>query len=152
MSGPLRIGSSHNKDNDDIEKESFQDFIVDKIRDMFVENIPVDAIRELQPRYMFFLGTISYMIMLCAFSYFFASGYTACRTRSFISISDADGECLNVPRPITGTYLLSTNGKWSGSSDLTVPFLYSEVVYYKVIRKFSIIFYLFIYLFHVPLF
>ena len=65
--------------------------------------------------------------MITFFSFFFATNFRTCRTRSFISITETDGQCDPVAKPVTGDFLLATTGAWVGSSDTNNTFLYSEV-------------------------
>jgi hypothetical protein len=76
-----------------------------KIDGMFVDNIPMDAIKELPARYMYLGGIIAYAGAIACFVYFIYNGYDTARNTEFISLSEDDGECEPVTRQNTGIYI-----------------------------------------------
>ena len=124
------------------------DFLKDKIYDVFEDNIPIDDIKELPNLFWRrLLGVVACSLMLSVFIYFvytskplsiysqccntissfvflLYAGYTGAITSKFVSLGKS-GNCKFVQRPLTGTYLVATNGKWEGQ----VGFDYSLALY-----------------------
>mmetsp|Transcript_23089 Transcript_23089/g.33818 ORF Transcript_23089/g.33818 Transcript_23089/m.33818 type:complete len:840 (-) Transcript_23089:259-2778(-) len=107
------------KDNDT--NESFYDWFINKINEMFIENIPLESIKELQPQFMYIFGAVSYILSLGCFIYFCYSGYSEARTKSYIALNNDDGECTTVPKAVSGQWLASYDGLYTGDVDFQYP-------------------------------
>lgn len=110
-----------------VQEESFKEWFFSKLDGMFIDNIPLDAIKELPTRYMYFAGTISHIASLACFIFFIYTGYNTTRNTEFISLTDTDGECSAVTRQNTGQYLATDTGYWEGSE-----FFSTVIAIYKV--------------------
>lgn len=98
-----------------VHEESFKEWFFSKLEGMFVDNIPLDAIKELPPRYMYLGGMIAHLASITCFIFFIYTGFENARNTEFISLSEEDGECTAVTRQNTGQYLATDTGYWEGS-------------------------------------
>jgi hypothetical protein len=97
------------------EQETFWGWLSNKLRSTFIENIPLDAIKELPSTFMYALGTLAYSLSITCFFYFIITGYNRQMSVHFISLSSSDGDCKPVKTLNTGSYLASSNGYWTGN-------------------------------------
>eukprot|EP01040_Poterioochromonas_malhamensis_P012605 gene12605-13798_t len=91
-------------------------FLYHKFREFFIENIPVDLVKQL-PTWRFTLGICCYGLALFLFIYFSLSNYQNTMADEYISLDSNDGICETVPIPVTGTYHADANGNWEGTAD-----------------------------------
>ena len=71
-------------DENEVEKEpSLYEWVVEKLEETFVNNIPLDSIRELPSFYMHALGVVSYMLMGFCLVYFSYKGELSGRSYIF---------------------------------------------------------------------
>lgn len=99
----------------------------------FIENIPNDSIKELPRNYMWTIGTVAYILSLCTFFYFIATGYRIQRTQEFVSLSESDGECSDVALTVEGTYMATTDGIWEGAPS----FQYNRAPYFMRLSQYK---------------
>jgi hypothetical protein len=114
------------------EQESFKEWILAKLDSMFVDNIPMDAIRELPTRYMYLGGSITYIGALVCFIFFLYSGYDTARNTEFISLSETDGECYAVTRENSGIFLATDTGFWEGTEAYSAALAIYKVEFYRL--------------------
>ena len=105
---------------DGVQDETMLEFIKSKLIRSFVDNIPLEAIRELPGSYMFVFGSIAYVVSTCIFLYFILTGFKRNIRTEFISLDDGDGVCQDVSKEVTGTYYGTSDGKWSGDADFAL--------------------------------
>lgn len=91
----------------------------------FEDFIPLDQLNDLPRIIKFSCGTISYILLLGCFIYFFIITFLQRQRSSFISFDDSEGICSEVERPVTGTFYATDSGSWEGDQD----FQYSHAVY-----------------------
>jgi len=106
--------------DDDDEEETFKDWLLEKLDDMFVDSLPMDAIRDLPPVYMYVVGTVVQITALALFVYFIIQGYQQGISQQYISLQSNNGICESVPAPLTGTFLADINGNWQASEHFDV--------------------------------
>lgn len=104
---------------------SFTEWFLYKLDILFVENIPLESIKELQPIYMYIFGFISYILAMGCFAYFAYNGYKAARTKEYVAVDKAGGECQEIPKSVSGSWLASQSGLYEGE----VEFAYPEAMY-----------------------
>lgn len=92
-----------------------------KIDDVFVENIPLDPIKQLPNHYKYFFGSIAHIFSLTILIGFLIWGYDQAINKSFISLHSSDGICNEIPLSVTGTYRADIHGVWEGSKDFQAP-------------------------------
>ena len=102
---------------------SFREWIKMKADKLFTDNIPVASIKDIGGSYMYIAGVIAYSFFLGCFVYFTYTGYTQARNTKIISLEDGsdNGECENVFRQVTGAWLASSSGLFSGDIDFKYP-------------------------------
>lgn len=98
-----------------VQEESFKEWFISKLDNMFVDSIPMDAVRELPGRYMYIAGAITHMAAIACFVYFIYTGYDNAINTSFISLSDSEGYCESVSKQNSGTFLATETGYWDGT-------------------------------------
>lgn len=102
---------------DEAPKEAtFIEWFSAKLHDAFVNNIPLESIKELQSTYMYIFGVLAYALSVSCFIYFVYTGYSNALVKEYISLDSNDGNCRSVQKPITDVYYGSSTGIWSGSS------------------------------------
>jgi hypothetical protein len=112
---------------------SFYEWLMAKFETAFVENIPVESMKELPRNYMFAFGMIAYLGSFACFIYFIYTGYDQMTTKQFITPNSNDGDCTAVLRPVDGEYLADRLGFWSGA----ILFQYSNALYQVNMRHFK---------------
>jgi hypothetical protein len=95
------------------------------LKDLFYDNLPSDDIRDLPSIHVFTLGSLIYFISFSAFIVFIVIGYISTRNSKFLAVSTDSGECVPVPKTVSGTFLADINGEWEGSDS----FIYSRGIY-----------------------
>lgn len=115
-----------------IEEPTFYEWLIAKLDRAFVENIPVESMKELPPRYMYIFGVFAYVASFACFIYFAWEGYRQLTTKEFITPNSNDGDCHSVLRSVDAVYLGDRLGMWSGDS----LFQYSNALYQVNLRKF----------------
>ena len=106
-------------------KETLVDFVVRTVDDAFIDNIPMDAIKDLPKFYMYLFGSFAELFTVSVFVYFMYSVYLQGRQQKFISISINSGECSDITKSVTGTFTADINGTWNGFPD----YIYSGGIY-----------------------
>jgi hypothetical protein len=109
------ISKKAGKLDKDERDETMSEFIYRTIDDAFVDNIPLDAIKELPIFYRYLFGAMAEILMACMFAYFMWSVYIQGTTAAFISLDINSGDCVVVKKSITGEYIADTNGVWNGN-------------------------------------
>jgi hypothetical protein len=61
-------------DSEEKDELTLYEWLVDKIDEMFIENIPLDSIKELPTTFMYSLGCASYTLSLFCLIWFIRSG------------------------------------------------------------------------------
>lgn len=98
-----------------VREESFVEWIVSKFDNMFIDNLPLDTIKELPPRYMYFTGSIVHITTIACLLYFIYTGYDTATTVQFVSVNDDDGICSEISRQNSGSFLATNDGYWEGN-------------------------------------
>jgi hypothetical protein len=109
------------------QEESFSEWIKRKLNEIFVDNIPLSAIKDLPIFFMYSMGAFAYVLSITCFIYFIVVGYQSGVNTKFIALSGSTGDarCEPIPRGITGTYYATVDGYWSGENN----FQYSNAIY-----------------------
>ena len=100
---------------------------------MFVDNLPLDSIRELENVYMYIFGFLAYAAGICLFCFFFSQCYSDSRDNAFVSLQIDAGDCIRVLHPVTGHWLISQDGFYEGDS----LFQYSLAIYSLKLANFE---------------
>lgn len=117
---------------DGVQEGSFKDWIVSKLDGMFVDNIPLEAIKDLPARYMYVGGMIAHLASIACFVFFISTGYNNARNTEFISLSKSEGECTDVTRQNTGEYLATDTGYWEGNEKFDPALAIYKVNFYSL--------------------
>jgi hypothetical protein len=114
---------------------TFKEWIKTKIDKAFTDNIPISSIKDMGGTYMYIGGMLAYCFFFGCFVYFVWTGYAQARSTKIISLQDdaENGECDNVFRQITGQWLASSNGLFSGD----IAFKYPEAKYALEFQNFQ---------------
>ena len=118
-----RVSLISNEEGD--EEESFYDWLTGSLDEMFVSSLPMDAIRDLPPVYMYTVGILVQALALALFVFFIQTGYSSGMTQEFMSLQIDAGDCSEVAAPITGSFLADFNGNWESNA----KFDYSLAIY-----------------------
>jgi len=119
------MGKKGMNDDGEEEEETFAQFIVRTVDDVFIDNIPMDAIKELPTFYMYVMGAFAELATMVLFIYFVLQGYEQGVTTKFISLDPTSGACVDVVKSVSGAYMVDTSGIWVGNSG----FDYSRAIY-----------------------
>jgi hypothetical protein len=92
-----------------------------KINEVFVENIPLEPIKQLPTNYKYIFGTLAHGVTIALLFGFLIYGYQQSTHRSFMSLHKSDGICNEIPLSVTGTYRADSNGYWEGNSEFKAP-------------------------------
>mmetsp|Transcript_12931 Transcript_12931/g.13968 ORF Transcript_12931/g.13968 Transcript_12931/m.13968 type:complete len:954 (+) Transcript_12931:39-2900(+) len=92
-------------------------FLYHKFREFFIDNIPVELVKQLPTCWRFTLGLCCYGFALLVFIYFCLSNYQSAVNSEYIALDSNNGICQTVPIPVTGTYYADANGNWEGTAD-----------------------------------
>lgn len=96
------------------EEETFREYGLRLLKTKFIETIPSESIKELQPKYLFPFGAIAHIFSLGCFIYFIWKGFVDSMSVQFISLNKNDGRCVEVLKPVTGTFIGDAQGYWFG--------------------------------------
>lgn len=116
-----------------ITEPTFYEWLMMKFDHAFVENIPVESLKELPLAYMYIFGGVAYVASFACFLYFAWAGYKQLTTKEFITPNSNDGICHSVLRSVDAVYFGDRLGFWSGDS----LFQYSNALYQVNLRKFK---------------
>jgi hypothetical protein len=114
-----------NKNDDGEDEETFVQFILRRADEAFIDNIPMDTIKELPTVYMYIMGAFAELASLVLFIYFVLQGYEQGVTTKYISLDPTSGVCVDVVKSVSGAYMVDTNGTWEGHPN----FDYSRAMY-----------------------
>jgi hypothetical protein len=92
-----------------------------KIDEVFVDNIPLDPIKQLPRNYKYIFGSIAHFFSITILFGFLIWGYQQATNRTFISLHESDGICDEIPLSVTGTYRADVNGYWEGATEFRAP-------------------------------
>ena len=99
------------------EDESLKEFLIRSMDETFIDNIPMEAIKDLPKFYMYLFGAFGEIFGLLVFTYFMYSVYEQGVQQQFISITPSSGNCNEIPKSVSGSYIADENGSWAGSSN-----------------------------------
>jgi len=103
------------KEEDD--EQTLVEYVSVQLNEKFIENIPIGAILELPPFFMYLFGAIAEILMLITFIFYFKSVYDQGMSEKFISLQNNTGICEPVTKSINGEYDADTQGNWAGTAD-----------------------------------
>ena len=86
------------------DEQSMLDYTLSQLDSKFKDNIPIGAILELPPFFLYMFGAIAELLMLGTFIFYFSQVYTQGMSQKFISITNDTGLCEPVERSITGEF------------------------------------------------
>ena len=95
------------------------------------QSLPIDYLQEFSPEYRLPIGTILIIMYLGGFGYAVYYFYTENTTEEFVAIEEGNNRCTEVIRPLDGTFLASSNGRWEGDS----AFRYSKAPVIAIFRE-----------------
>jgi len=98
------------------DEETLGDFILRTLDETFIDNIPMDAIKDLPKFYMYFFGAIFELLSFAMLGYFMYTGYQQGVTSKFISITADSGQCSEITRAVTGNFKADESGIWVGAA------------------------------------
>lgn len=119
------MSGGHDKNDDGDEDETLAQFLTRTLDEAFIDNIPMDAIKELPTFYMYVMGAFAELATLGLFIYFVLQGYEQGISTKFISLDQASGACTDVVKSVSGNYMVDTQGIWVGNAG----FDYSQAIY-----------------------
>ena len=100
---------------EEVEDESLWEFLSRTLDEAFIDNIPLDALKDLPKFYMYLFGAFGELFALLVFGYFFWSVYDEGTRQKFISITPSSGNCNPIPKAVSGTFTADENGNWAGT-------------------------------------
>jgi hypothetical protein len=102
---------------------SFKEWLLVKLDKAFTDNIPISSIKDMGGTYMYIGGMLAYCFFLTCFVYFTYTGFHQARITKIISLDNSaeNGECDVVFRQVTGTWLASSDGLYSGDIKFEFP-------------------------------
>ena len=112
--------SNANKENE----KSFIQWLQDKMNTIFIDNIPLESIKDLDTKYMYLFGALAYGLTGFLFFWFFIQGLYQATHKKYVSLNN-DDICEVVQRSITDQWYISHDGEYEGSK----RFEYSLAVY-----------------------
>jgi hypothetical protein len=114
---------------------TFGEWIYQKCHTAFVENMPLDSLKELPGYYLYIFGFLAYTAALTCFVYFVCTVYLQSMKQKFVSLDKVnDGaECEPVSREVGGTYYADFVGNWQGNNE----FQYSNAPYRLDLTRFK---------------
>ena len=115
------------------EKRKFISEIYEKINFVHHKAIPIEYLREFSHHYRYSIGTILILTYLTLFGYAVYYFYTENTTTQFVAIEEGSNSCIEVVRPLDGTFLASSTGLWEGDVD----FVYSDAPISITFRELS---------------
>ena len=102
------------------EENSALGFMTNKLDLFFETSLPEiikDSVSNLPRSYLYGFGLFAQAVALLSFVLFVYLSYNQEITSSFISLDDSTGRCGNVVKSVTGTFVGSDDGYWTGSSN-----------------------------------
>jgi hypothetical protein len=96
------------------DEETLYDFVLRTVDEAFIDNIPMDAIKDLPKFYMYLFGAIFELLSFAMLGYFMYTGYQQGVTSKFISIDPTSGVCYEITKAVTGDFQADANGLWEG--------------------------------------
>jgi hypothetical protein len=104
---------------------SMKEEIVEGFVHRFIDNVPVDIIKEMSASKLLVFGLLAYGIVIGIFLYFSIGGFIQGRKEEFVSLDSSSGQCSEVTRTLTGVYYASSDGLWEGK----VGYQYTKTIY-----------------------
>jgi len=96
----------------------FMEAVVEATDDVFQNNIPSDAVKDMPSNYRYVFGLLIYAGMIATFVYFFYSVYENTATTQYLALDAADGAtCKTVYKAFSGDFLADVNGKFEGAKN-----------------------------------
>ena len=95
---------------------------------IFVDNIPLDLIKDLPSSQRSLCALLAYSIVFVLFVVSLYQGIEQSK-RSFISLTPDSGICRPVPKLLSGSYLMDSEGNWEGSRSFVTENATYEVVF-----------------------
>ena len=86
--------------------ESLYEFVLRTLDETFLDNIPMDSIKDLPRFYLYLFGALAELMSLAIFVYFFLAVYHQGVTQFFISIQQDSGDCSTVAKAVSGSYMV----------------------------------------------
>jgi hypothetical protein len=117
--------------------ESFKEYFMQKLKDMFLDNLPSDDIKAMSPEYLYPIGLIALVCLLGVFLAVFLNGFFTSSKTKFLSPYSgnvARKNCLTIPTTNTGTYLATIDGLWQGASG----FQFEQAAYELTLTSLSV--------------
>jgi hypothetical protein len=117
--------------------ESFKEYFMMKMKDMFLDNLPSDDIKAMSPEYLYPIGIIAFVCLVGIFLAVFLNGFITSSKTSFLSPSTSDvpmKNCRTISTINTGSYLATESGVWEGADG----FQYSQAAYELTLTSMSI--------------
>jgi hypothetical protein len=102
------------------------------LRQLFVAQLPSEALQNLPSPYIYWSGAFVYLAILGLFIALFVSVFLKTRSARFLSLTSDGMICEKVYKEFDGEYLLSSTGYWEG----TALFKYTHAVYRLNINNF----------------
>eukprot|EP01033_Poteriospumella_lacustris_P007220 gene7220-5196_t len=128
----IRHADTKQLDKDD-EEHSIKSYVIQQLNKFFVQHLPMESLKEFPPSYMYYAGTVAYMVMIATFVYFTFQSYLSSVQQAFIALDPSSGDCTSVSIAISNTYLADTRGNWVG----TPHFTYSLASYSLTLNNFQ---------------
>lgn len=113
---PKKVAKAKIDFDADVEEETLRDFLTRKFNDSFVENIPLQSIRDLPTRYMYIFGFLAHAVAITCFIYFTYFGYDELTSSKFLSLDQNSGICVKVTKQVSGVFVGDSFGNWEGVS------------------------------------
>ena len=100
-----------------VQEETLMEYVQSKLYASFVNNIPLEAIRELPGMYMIVFGVLAYLLSSFCFFYFIMTGFKRALRTEFITLDKGDGVCETIAKQNSGIYYGTSDGEWSGDEN-----------------------------------
>lgn len=123
-----------NEEKESTAEQKLNEFVWSQLDNFFVENIPIEYLKNLAGCYLYSFGIFAYCVLLVVFFYFFYTNYVNSINQAFISLDDDSGTCETVPVPITGSFLADRNGYWYGNPH----FVYSSAKFEVKLASYTV--------------
>jgi hypothetical protein len=94
---------------------SLKEWLRLKFNEIFVDNFPLDALKDLPVRLMYIMGSLSYLLLVAVFIILFYTGYLRAVNQKFMSLQQDAGNCNVVTKHVDGTFVGTSDGYWTGS-------------------------------------
>jgi hypothetical protein len=125
---PPKIKVDDNSDSTDgvtvrNEASTVSEYIMEKCKEMYFNNIPMDSVKETPMAYKITMGSIAYIVFIGLMVVFIDQSYEAAITQPYVSLQSGS-LCTKVPLLLSGDYQGDANGNWMGTVDY--KFVYSK--------------------------